>query len=224
VDDIVTRGLSTGEVLPPEVEMLQKYAVGKASMREALRLLEVQGLISIKAGPGGGPVVGVTSASHLARTSSLYFHLGQMTYDELFDTYIELEPLLARSAAENPDRDRVRAAMAPFLGRSGVETDVDEFVSEAREFHVVVSHLAVNRVLALVLRSVSCLVLEHIMAMLDPGAMRHQVLPEHDRIAQAIAMGEAARAEKLMRDHVDEFVGFFKAHWPTGFKRVIAWY
>src|ERR1700674_1494569 len=80
VHDIVVRRLKAGDKLPLEVAMLQEYRVSRASLREALRLLEVQGLISIRPGPGGGPVVGSVDARHLARTASLYFHLGGMKY------------------------------------------------------------------------------------------------------------------------------------------------
>ena len=68
VRDIMARGLKTGDRLPLEAAMLQEYRVSRASLREALRLLEVQGLISLKPGPGGGPVVGRVDARHLART------------------------------------------------------------------------------------------------------------------------------------------------------------
>ena len=75
VRDIVRRGLQTGDRLPLEAAMVEEYGVSRTSLREALRILEVQGLISLKPGPGGGPVVGTVEPSHLARTAALYFHL-----------------------------------------------------------------------------------------------------------------------------------------------------
>ena len=63
--------------------MIEEYGVGRAFVREALRILEVQGLISIKAGPGGGPVVAEVSTRDFGRMSTLYFQVGGMTFREL---------------------------------------------------------------------------------------------------------------------------------------------
>ncbi len=114
VRDIVAQGLRTGDRLPLEAAMAQQYGVSRASLREALRLLEVQGLIHLKPGPGGGPVVGSVEPSNLARTASLYFHLGGATYGQLMQTQVLLEPLCAQLAARHPDR---REIMAPFTRR-----------------------------------------------------------------------------------------------------------
>src|SRR6478736_4725215 len=53
VQDIASRELQPGTMLPPESVMLERYRVGRASLREGLRILEIQGLITIKPGPGG---------------------------------------------------------------------------------------------------------------------------------------------------------------------------
>ena len=100
--------------------MVEQYDVSRASLREALRLLEVQGLIRLKPGPGGGPVVGSVKASHLARTATLYFHLDASTYGQLMATQVLLEPLCAQLAARNPES---HDAMTPFF-------DVPDFESE----------------------------------------------------------------------------------------------
>src|SRR5438874_10550641 len=72
VRDIVDQELRPGDKLPGEAAMLNRYAASRASVREALRLLEVQGLITLKPGPRGGPTVGTVDPRHLARTGTLY--------------------------------------------------------------------------------------------------------------------------------------------------------
>ena len=92
--------------------MVEEYGVSRTSLREALRLLEVQGLISLKPGPGGGPVVGTVEPAHLARTAALYFHLGAATYADVMRTQVLMESNCARLAALNPDRRRPDGAVA----------------------------------------------------------------------------------------------------------------
>jgi DNA-binding FadR family transcriptional regulator len=52
-----SRGLPPGTMLPSEAKLLERYQVGRTSLREALRVLEMQGLIVIRPGPGGGPML-----------------------------------------------------------------------------------------------------------------------------------------------------------------------
>src|SRR3954453_16782927 len=150
VDDIVVSAMLEGDGLPPESAMLQQYGVSRETLREALRLLEVQGLISIRRGPGGGPVVGALDPANLGRVSTLYYHLAGATYGELFEAWVICEPIIAELAAGNPDRDLVRNSMAPYLELHGTEDEpLDEFEVRHSEFHIVVGSLAGNKVLQL---------------------------------------------------------------------------
>src|SRR3977135_2417669 len=75
VRDTLTRGLQTGDHLPSEAVMLEQYGVSRESLREGLRLLEVQGLIILRRGPGGGPVVGRGDPANFGRISPLFYYL-----------------------------------------------------------------------------------------------------------------------------------------------------
>src|SRR5437764_3910532 len=99
--DIMEAGLTTGDALPPEAAMLQQYGVSRESLREALRLLEVQGLISIRRGPGGGPIVGAIDPANPGRASTLFFYMPGATYREQLEARIIGEGVLAEMAARN---------------------------------------------------------------------------------------------------------------------------
>jgi len=114
VADIVARNLGPGDHLPLEASRQDRYRVSRASLPEALRLLVVQGLISLKPGPGGGPVVGNVDARYLARTSALYYQLAGSTYREVFDVQIMLEPRVV--AAPLMEVDEVLGAGTPVPG------------------------------------------------------------------------------------------------------------
>jgi DNA-binding transcriptional MocR family regulator len=75
VDEIIDRRLEPGEMLAQERDMIAQYGVGRATLREALRLLELEGALSIRPGPGGGPMVARPTPRHLASTFALVLQL-----------------------------------------------------------------------------------------------------------------------------------------------------
>ena len=83
VHEIVSRKLPPGTLLSSEAQMLEDYGVGRGSLREALRILEVHGLITMKPGRNGGPMVIEVRTRDYGRMSTLFFHLGGVTFREL---------------------------------------------------------------------------------------------------------------------------------------------
>src|SRR5690242_15187455 len=72
--------LGPGDKLPPERAMQEEYGVGRGTLREALRFLELQGVLSLKTGPGGGPVVRQPDSTHLATTLALTMQFADAPY------------------------------------------------------------------------------------------------------------------------------------------------
>jgi DNA-binding FadR family transcriptional regulator len=219
VHDIVAQGLRTGDRLPLEASMVEQYGVSRASLREALRLLEVQGLIRLKPGPGGGPVVGSVEPSHLARTAALYFHLGAATYGQLLETQVLLEPLCASLAARHPDR---REVMAPYTDPPA-PTDVPEYRDVTIGFHGAVYTLAANPVLSLLTQAVTHMVTHHVVATMDPVELRQSILDEHVALARAIAAGSVERARRGMAEHFQAQHDYYREHWPARLAELIEW-
>src|SRR4051812_16787467 len=82
IEDVNGEGLQPGDRLPNEAAMVERFQVGRGSLREALRILEVYGLISLKSGPGGGPVVQAVDPREVGRTFSLYLSIAGATIAE----------------------------------------------------------------------------------------------------------------------------------------------
>jgi DNA-binding FadR family transcriptional regulator len=219
VRDIVAQGLRTGDRLPLEAAMVEQYAASRASVREALRLLEVQGLIGLRPGPGGGPVVGTVAAEHLAKTSTLYFHLAAATYGQLLETQVLFEPICAQLAAQHPER---REAMRPFFDPRPPATE-HQFRQLTSEFHNAVYRLAANPVLTLLTEAVTSTVTEHVVVTMDPVELRPAILEEHVALARAIAAGHTEKAHRLMAAHYEEQRDYFREHWPARLANLIEW-
>lgn len=219
VHDIVAQGLRTGDRLPLEAAMVQQYGVSRASLREALRLLEVQGLIRLKPGPGGGPVVGTVEAANLARTATLYFHLGAATYDELLETQVLLEPMCAQLAATHPER---RRAMEPYFEPAPLEPE-EAYRQSTVDFHAAVYELTANPVLQLLTEAVTHIVSDHVVATMDPIELRPAIADEHAVIARAVAAGHADKAHRVMTQHFKTQHDYYRKNWPARLGRLIEW-
>jgi len=222
VRDIVSRNLGPGDTLPSEAAMLAHYRVSRASLREALRLLEVQELIRLKPGPGGGPIVTAVDPRNLAKMTTLYLHLGGATYQELFEALLVMAPISAERAARNGDRSLVSAAMKPFLLEEQ-PLQGPAYWTVTNEFHGSVEALADNRVIELLGRIVGNIWHEHIVTRMDTGAVREQIHAEHRDIARAIMAKQPSKAARLMRDHFAGLVEEYRRHWPGRFDELIEW-
>jgi len=205
VHDIIEAGLQPGAALPPESAMLEQYGVSRESLREGLRLLEVQGLISIRRGPGGGPVVGTVDPANLGRVSTLYFHMAGATYAELFEVWAMAESEMAERAARNPDGEARAAAMAPYLADTppgADEEELERFVEQHTGFHAAMAALAGNRVLELTMQTFGQIVSHHLATVDDPREIREMLAADHDALARAVAAGHPQQARKLMQAHI----------------------
>ena len=107
--DIEQRELQPGAKLLAEAAMLKRYGVCRASLREALRILEVHGILKIKPGPGGGPLVAQVDSEDFGRTLSFYFKVKKATIGDLLEAREMLEPFMARMAAERISDERAQS-------------------------------------------------------------------------------------------------------------------
>ncbi|SEF67911.1 DNA-binding transcriptional regulator, FadR family [Thermomonospora echinospora] len=224
VHHIVEAGLRVGDRLPSEADMLAHYNVSRETLREALRLLEVQGLISIKRGPGGGPLVEPLNAKYLARTATLYFRLSGATYDELFDTWETIEPPLAARVARLRDRRLKARAFAPFLDYRPEEHERDEVFRDLNNFHAVIAALSGNRVLTLLTQAVTHIATDHVVEKIDPIEESDHMLHSHRDIAEAIIAGHSKRAATLMQQHIAAVTHSYRERWPERMSKPIEWY
>jgi GntR family transcriptional repressor for pyruvate dehydrogenase complex len=222
VHDIVARGLGTGDTLPSETAMLSHYRVSRGSLREGLRLLEVQGMIRLKPGPGGGPVVGTVDPQNLARISTLYLYLGGATYADLQATHLTIEPLVAELAARSPDRAVVRERLEPFL-KPDLPLEGPAYRLATNSFHGTLHELVGNRMLELFVRVVVHITMTHIIERVDTSGMRERIHEEHRELARAVIAGQPSKAKRLQEEHFTWLWEHYRKVWPARFDELIEW-
>lgn len=206
VDDIYSQGLGPGSKLPAEKEMLERFGVSRGTLREALRILEVHGLLVIRSGPNGGPTVSEMTPHDFNRACSLHFKTAGITVRELWQSRVSLEPLLARLAAENLTSASI-TELTDLLRRAKgelVEAN-DQFISIGSAFHQAIANASGDRILSLFARSLGEMT-SHLASSqtLFPPSQHDRVHDDHIRIVEAILAGDSSRAEALARVHMEE--------------------
>lgn len=223
VRGIVEKGYQVGDRMPPESEMLARLGVSRETLREALRILEAQGILRIRRGPGGGPFVNALNASYLARTAALYFHLSGATYEELFESWAIIEPLMSAKVAANPDRRWKLNLLEPFKEYDPNEHTRGEMISDLNHFHGTIATMSGNRVLTLLTQAIDHIVVHHIMKRIDPQEKGIKMAHSHNEIANAIIDGYPTKARKLMEQHIRDVVEWTRVQHPEIIKELIEW-
>jgi DNA-binding FadR family transcriptional regulator len=227
--DIFARKTPVGTKLPSEQVMLESYGIGRASLREGLRILEVYGLLSMKSGPGGGPVVGEVNSANFGRSATFYYHLAGATLGELMETRSALEPTIAGLAAERRNK-KLLGALRTFMDRQEQLTDEDlsdinseQYVDLTGDFHRIVTGLSGNRVLDLTAQSLLDIFSDRTDEIIFPPEHQQDVLRVHRDIGQAILDGDANQARDLMALHMKQLVEFFTKRYPGLPTELIDW-
>jgi len=153
VGEIRRRHLKPGAHLASEHRMVEELGVARATVREALRFLELQGALRIKAGPGGGPIVNVPGADHLASTLSLHLQFADASFRSVVEARCSIYPVLAAEAAVNATREDIVSLNESVARMRGGAHDPDLFREEARRFMNLIATASRNRVLAILVEA-----------------------------------------------------------------------
>lgn len=224
LDDITSRGLSEGEPLMSEAAMLQTYEGGRASLREALRLLETNGLISIKAGPRGGAVVGSVDPVQFGRMSTRYFQMGGATIRDLIEARLILEPAATALASRRRDPAGVQRLQA-WLDSADAQNlvDHDAYMGQAHDFHSLLLGMSGNVILDLITLAIKDVFTSRVRGAIYPVSHRKRVHAVHQHIARLVLDGDADEAAREMREHLEEFAVYAAKQLPGLLGDVVSW-
>jgi GntR family transcriptional repressor for pyruvate dehydrogenase complex len=223
VRDIIRSHMSPGELLPPERVMLEKYATGRGTLREALRLLEFQGVISLKPGPGGGPVLQTPSASHLASTLMLLMQLNHAPYQVIVEVRNALEPVISELAATQIS-DASLAELAATVEQMRTEIDDrDLFLEANKRFHDIIAWSSGNVLFAYIIDSLLGILDGTILGIDYPKDRRTAILKAHEEIYRALAEHDPEASRERMRRHIDEYTRYAKRKFPSVLQETITW-
>lgn len=223
VHDIVNRGLPAGAMLAPEYEMAEELGVGRATLREALRYLELQGVLVIQAGPRGGPMVMAPSPKALASSFALSLEFAAAPFSDVIAARVLLEPVLAAQAATHIDRDQIAALQKVCDDMTSTVDRADHFLDCNVQFHQLVAASSSNTVFEYILSSLSLISDGHTMGINYPIRQRKAVAGAHQRVLDALKAGDPKMAEETMRKHMLEFQAYVTKQYREVLSKTVQW-
>ena len=213
-DDILSGRLRAGDILPTQESLFSEFGVSPPALREAIHLLETDGLISVRRGNMGGAVVQLPSAERTAHMIGMVLQTRAATPADVSGALLHLEPICAGMCAAREDR---LTEVVPYLqAEIDLQTarfaDSAQYVRNARRFHEALVSRCGNEPMILLIGSLELIWSSHESAVwgdedavnpsnMDPKTMR-AALRDHQRLLDAIAEGNSARATKLAADHL----------------------
>jgi GntR family transcriptional repressor for pyruvate dehydrogenase complex len=223
VSEISERGYRPGTKLPTERDMLEKYQAGRGTLRESLRFLEMNGVITVKPGPGGGPVVATPDSRDLASTLGLFLELNRASFRSVLEFREVLEPAIARQAAEFADDELVEAIGESVRRMENNLQDLRVFLDENDSFHHLIATAARNPIFGLLIDSLDHIVDGTRVGIDFPPGRRKAVLTAHEKIQKAIATHDGDAAHAAMEEHVVAFTTYVQKKYPEALDRTLRW-
>jgi GntR family transcriptional repressor for pyruvate dehydrogenase complex len=202
VKQMIAEGrLKSGDQLPPERDLAEKFVVSRTSVREAFRALESLGLIEIRAGEG--TFVREVSIETLIEPLALIMVSQREAIGELFEARRLLEPTIAALAAtratpeEIHEMERIleQQAKAIATGKTGLAEDA--------AFHAAIGTAAHNRAITRIAHAVMDLLTQSREESLNTPGRPNRSHEDHRRIVAAIAARDEAAARRAMLDHLE---------------------
>lgn len=199
--------------LPSEPEFAEQLGVSRHHLREALRLLEQDGLVKVRPGRNGGIFLTVPTVEVLMRTFAGILARNQTSLADVMGARLVLEPAAAAMAAANATEDELAALESLLRAQESEQGDTRNINSR---FHIALTAAAHNRTLVLVMQA-----MEGLIQSLDlhAGAVESQAdsvdtrlqsgsLRAHRRILDAVRERDAEKSAELVRRHL---LGFEEA-------------
>lgn len=223
VEEISHKQYPPGTKLPGEKDMLAKYGVGRGTLRESLRFLEMNGVLTVKPGPGGGPVVAEPDAHDLASTLGLFLELNGTAFGAILELREVLEPAIAGMAAKSATK-ALAAEIRDSVNRMEVNIDdLDLFLEENEHFHHLVATGAANPVFALLIGSLDRITDGTRLGIAFPLKRRQAVLKAHRGISAAIDSADVEAAAASMSRHVRAFRRYAQENYPGAIESTLRW-
>lgn len=210
---ILSGKLKPGDKLPAQRDLIEKFQTSRASLREALRVLEHKGLIEVKLGVSGGAIVKEISTETITEDLSFLMQHKKVSFDQLAEFRTGVEGCVAALAAQRATRDDIKR-LEELLGEARAhleswETRWEEFFQVDLNIHIMLADISNNPVYTAVLQMVHENILE--MYYFTDQKQLEENYRDLCSIVEAVSQGDAEQARRAAQDHIMQCTASMKA-------------
>lgn len=198
-----------GVRLPSETELIDRFGMAKGTIREAIRILEAQGLVKSRTGPGGGVFVHQVSEARATALLGNYFYFEHLSIDDIYQIRQALEPELAATLAGRLS-DTQLAALEEVMARYSEpartsEEEREQHVASLR-FHALLAEMSGNPLLRFLIRFTANMLAEITVSRRLYAQPNRELwstgLDYQLRVIAALRAGDAVAARHILSEHM----------------------
>lgn len=206
---IVAGELSEGDSLGHEPDLVERFGVSRPSLREALRILEAEGFVSVIRGVRGGVVVHEPDQRMTARTAALVLQARNVELADVYEARTLLEPIAARSIAKmRGRRSAIKELRELIEAEAAAVEDPEAFGAANAAFHVRLVALGGNQTLTIVAEMLTEIVERAVTTVsraddvVGSVAVRRRGIRSQERLLDLLEAGDGDAAEAHWRSHM----------------------
>ncbi|MBT1002241.1 FCD domain-containing protein [Paenarthrobacter sp. DKR-5] len=212
--DLRSGRIKLGDRLPGERTLAESYGISRASVREAIRILDAMGVLrsSVGSGPTSGAIVISDPSAGLSSALRLHVASSRLPVADIVQTRILLETWAAETGAQRSDaaaEAELEQAGKLLLAMDEPGLDRDTFHELDARFHVALSSLAGNAVIATMMESLSGSIVGYVRDAVDTidgwGGVLEALREQHHGIFDAVQAHDGTLAARLLREHIEWF-------------------
>ncbi|MCC5992986.1 MAG: FadR family transcriptional regulator [Rhodobacteraceae bacterium] len=206
---VVENGWGPGDRLPSESELIARFGMAKGTIREAIRILEAQGLVKSRTGPGGGVFIHQVSEARATALLGNYFYFQHLTIDDIYQIRKALEPELAASLAgklTDAQLGALEQVISSYTEPARTpEQEREQHVASLR-FHALLAEMSGNPLLRFLIRFTANMLADitvsrKLYAQPNPE-LWSSGLDYQQRLVAALRAGDGAAARQILSQHM----------------------
>ncbi|WP_133665969.1 FadR/GntR family transcriptional regulator [Paraburkholderia sp. BL10I2N1] len=204
---IIRDSLSPGDRLPGEKDLMATYGSARATVREALAILESHGLVEVTPGKNGGVSLADIPTDTVLQGLQTYLYFRNLTWQHIYDARESIEPEIARSSCESLTPDVLQSLEHTVeLCRAGLRGELDRRAHKNAEidFHEIIARHCPNpllRFVGLFLCRAEREMIEDLLTFDDEDSSL-KVIREHEELIEMFRRGDVEHVHSLMHRHL----------------------